>query len=80
MKKTTYSEPADYIPKDIREKLKLGEFNDDNKPEKEAKKKTSETRPKVRGTDSKGRWVMVNGKKCYSMEEVDAQLKKQVVD
>lgn len=49
---------------------------------KSNKKTTSKAKatPKARGTDSKGRWVMINGKKCYSMAEVDAQLKKQLDD
>lgn len=44
--KTKYSEPTDYIPKDIRKELGLGEFADQNKDEKkereEANKKLRE--------------------------------------
>ena len=29
MARTTYTEPADFIPEEIRKKLKLGEYNDD---------------------------------------------------
>lgn len=31
MAKTKYTEPSDYIPKDIRKELKLGEFADEKK-------------------------------------------------
>lgn len=46
-KKIIYSEPAEYFPKELRKKYKLGEFaeNDkqDNVPEKEATKFSDET-------------------------------------
>lgn len=31
MKKTGYSEPSSYFPKAVRQKAKIGEFNDDKK-------------------------------------------------
>ena len=38
-KKIDYSEPTDYIPKDIRKKLGLGEFAKTEKPNEDDKKK-----------------------------------------
>lgn len=37
--KTPYKEPREYIPEDIRKELKIGEYAEDNKKEKEPKKK-----------------------------------------
>ena len=34
MDKTKYTEPTEYIPKEIRKKLKLGEFAETKEPEK----------------------------------------------
>lgn len=38
MKRAKYTEPADYIPKDVRKELKLGEFAEEEKT-KETKEK-----------------------------------------
>lgn len=38
-KKIDYSEPTDYIPKDVRKKLGLGEFAKEEKPNEDDKKK-----------------------------------------
>lgn len=38
MAKTNYTEPTDYIPEDIRRKLKLGEFAEEEKENKEVNK------------------------------------------
>ena len=42
-KKKTYIEPSDYIPKELRKKYGLGEFNKDvdKKPAKKTAKKTT---------------------------------------
>ena len=39
MAKEKYIEPVDFIPKDIRKKLKLGEYNDEVYPQEDSKKK-----------------------------------------
>lgn len=39
-KKITYSEPAEYFPKEIRKKYKLGEFAETNTKDKAPAKKT----------------------------------------
>lgn len=83
MSKRGYTEPTNYIPEEIRRKLKLGEFYEEPNKEKPTKKKTTskaEAKPKTRGTDSKGKWVMIDGKKCYSDAEVMEQLKKMIDD
>lgn len=41
MKKNKYTEPTDFIPKDIRKKAKIGEFNDDMDKNKKEKKERS---------------------------------------
>ena len=41
MKRTNYKEPSEYIPKEIRKKLKLGEFSDEAKPAKKTTKGTT---------------------------------------
>ena len=46
MKKVVYSEPTDYIPKDIRKKNGLGEYNKDE--EKNEKKKRSKENEEFR--------------------------------
>lgn len=38
MNKAKYSEPDDYIPKDVRKRLKLGEYAEDEKAADEKKK------------------------------------------
>ena len=42
MAKTTYTEPADYFPKELRKQYKLGEYAEGARPEKKttAKKTT----------------------------------------
>lgn len=37
-REVTYSEPVDYIPKELRKKYKLGEFADEEEDEEEKKK------------------------------------------
>ena len=47
MRSNTYTEPVDFIPKSIRKKYKLGEFNTDtNKKETTTKKKETSTKKK----------------------------------
>ena len=38
MAKAKYTEPTDYIPKEIRKELKIGEFAEEEKKEPEKKK------------------------------------------
>ena len=81
MSKIGYTEPTNYLPEEIRRKLKLGEFYEEPNKKKPTKKKTTsktKAKPKTRGTDSKGRYVMVNGKKCYSQAEFEAQVRKSL--
>lgn len=40
MKRAKYTEPDDYIPKDIRKELKIGEFAEDEKDKKENNERT----------------------------------------
>lgn len=48
--KVTYSEPVDYIPKEVRKKLGLGEFNTDTAT---PDSKASKPAPKSSGKKSK---------------------------
>lgn len=48
--KTTYVEPADYFPKEIRKKWKLGEYAEDEK-KAERKKENKEFRDYVKNKD-----------------------------
>lgn len=48
-KKLEYSEPKDYIPKDIRKELGLGEFAKDTKEEEKKKKENEEVRKIFKG-------------------------------
>ena len=45
-KKIIYTEPAEYIPRDIREKLGIGEFSQSEAKKKVVKKKTSTPKKK----------------------------------
>lgn len=47
MAQVKYTEPSDYIPKEIRKKLKLGEYAEDEK-ETEAKKEERDANDKIR--------------------------------
>lgn len=54
MKKNKYTEPTDYIPKEIRKKLKIGEFDDEpvknnKKDEKERSISNEEFRKYLKG-------------------------------
>ena len=44
MAKTKYKEPSDYIPKDIRKQLKLGEFAEEKKAEEKSRDLNKEFR------------------------------------
>ena len=41
MNRAKYTEPSDFIPKDIRKEFKLGEFADETKKVEKAKKETN---------------------------------------
>lgn len=39
-RKFSYKEPAEYFPKELRKKFKVGEYAEENKPAKKTVKKT----------------------------------------
>ncbi len=53
MKKTPYTEPVDFIPKDIRKKMKIGEFAEEQPRGNDSKITNEEFREYVKGGDKK---------------------------